>query len=86
MADYTQTYTIVLEPDQNSWRGYCLEIPECIGKGKGRQAAYRVVKEAIRAYLRRRLLAKQPLPQRDKVIKFPRFDLRELGWVAEEIR
>ncbi len=79
MADYTQTYTVVLKPAQDGWVGYCLEIPECVGKGPGRRTAYKAVKETIRTYLRQRWVMGQPFPRRHTIIKHPRFDLRELG-------
>ena len=86
MADYTQTYTVILEPTGHSWRGYCLEIPECTGSGAGKQVTYRAVKEKIRVYLRRRISAGKPIPRRDRVVKYPRFDLRKLGFVVDELR
>ena len=86
MADYTQTYTVILEPTQHGWRGYCLEIPECTGSGAGKQAAYRAVKEKIRACLQRRISAGKPIPSREKVVKYPRFDLRKLGLDVDNLR
>ena len=86
MAEYTQTYTVVLKPVQDGWTAYCLEIPECIGKGPGKRVAYKAVKETIRHYLRQRLVAGQPLPRRNTIIKHPRFNLRELGLEVEEPR
>jgi predicted RNase H-like HicB family nuclease len=86
MADYTQTYTVVIEPAQDGWRAYCLEVPECVGQGAGRQAAYRAVKESIRVYLRRCLSSGNPVPRRRRIIKYPRFDLRNLGFDVDNLR
>ena len=86
MADYTQTYTVVLEPVRGGWYGYCLEIPECTGRGQGKRAAYKAVKESIQVYLRRRLSAKNPVPRRRIVIKYPRFDLRKIGFEVNDLR
>lgn len=86
MASQTQTYTVVLQPVQDEWYGYCLEIPDCVGKGPGKQVAYKAVKEAIRKYLYQKLLDRKPIPRRKIIIKHPRFDLSEFGVEPEDPR
>ncbi|MCP4212238.1 MAG: hypothetical protein GY764_12275 [Halieaceae bacterium] len=77
MSKYVRTYTVVLEPITGGWRGYCLELPNCIGQGVGKIGAYKAVKEKIRAHLFDRLLRKQKIPNPQVAVKQPRFDLRD---------
>ena len=86
MTKYTKTYTVVIEPARDGWQAHCLEIPECTANGQGKRAAYRAVKEAIRSYLQRRISAGKPVPRRDRVVKYPRFDLRKLGLDVDNLR
>ncbi len=78
MSEYVRTYTVILEPTSDGWRGYCLELPNCIGQGAGKAGAYKAVKEQIRAYLFQRLISKLEIPSNPQVaVKQPRFDLRD---------
>jgi predicted RNase H-like HicB family nuclease len=86
MANYTQTYTVVIKPARVGWQAYCLEIPGCTARGQGKQAAYKAVKEAIRVHLRQCISMGKPIPRRDTVIKYPRLDLRKLGFDVDDLR
>lgn len=86
MAKYTQTYTVILTPAREGWSGYCLELPDCVAKGKGKRSTYQAVKRKIRSHLRNQIAAGESIRPRKTVVKYPRFDLREIGTEVHDIR
>jgi len=77
-ASAIRSYTIILEPTADGWRGYCLAIPECTGYGDSRRQAHRAVKASIRRYLWRCLCEGRTPPVDRTITKSFRIDLRDL--------
>ena len=72
------SYTIILLPTEGGYTAYCPVLPECRATERGRQAAYKAMKTAIRRHVQERLARGEVVPLDRTTTKFYRLDVRRL--------